>query len=136
MNGHARARHRPRSRAHPVPGASTSSPANLNPENTMSSKTQNAEDTQDLKALLREAEKALSNTAGQAGEKFDDLRERLRDALEQGRYSFEHIREEATRRAKQADNVIRENPYYAIGIAAGVGALIGALVSRSCSQSR
>jgi ElaB/YqjD/DUF883 family membrane-anchored ribosome-binding protein len=102
----------------------------------MSSKSRTAEDSHDLKALLHEAEKALSNTAGAAGEKFDDLRERLRDALDQGRYSYEHLKEETVRRAKQADNVIRENPYYAIGIAAGVGALIGALVSRSCSQSR
>ncbi|HEY4248836.1 MAG TPA: DUF883 family protein [Lacunisphaera sp.] len=90
----------------------------------------------DLKALLHEAEQALSNTAGEAGEKFDDLRERLRNALETSKYSFERLRTEATRRAKQADQMVRDNPYYAIGIAAGVGALVGILVSRSLSNSR
>ncbi|HEX2861933.1 MAG TPA: DUF883 family protein [Lacunisphaera sp.] len=91
---------------------------------------------EDLKALLHEAEQALSSTAGEAGDKFDELRDRLRAALDNGRHSFERLREEATARAKQADQLVRENPYYAIGIAAGVGAIIGILASRSCSSSR
>ena len=82
-----------------------------------SQKTDSKADTQtsdDLKALLHEADRqALSNTAGEAGEKFDDLRERLRDALETSKYSFERLRTEATRRAKQADQMVRDNPYYA-----------------------
>jgi ElaB/YqjD/DUF883 family membrane-anchored ribosome-binding protein len=90
----------------------------------------------DLKALLHEAEQALSNTAGDAGDKFDELRERLRSALDNGRYSLDRLRAEASRRAKQADQLVRDNPYYAIGIAAGVGAIIGILVSRSCNSSR
>lgn len=95
-----------------------------------------SEDINDLKALLHEAEQALGETTEQAGEKFEQLRERLRHALDQGRDSFEHLREEASRRARQADSLIRENPYYAIGVAAGVGALIGILVARSCQPSR
>ncbi len=89
---------------------------------------------EDLKALLHEAEQALSHTAGEAGDKFDELRGRLRTALDNGRYSIEHLREEATRRARQADQLVRENPYYAVGIAAGIGAVIGILVSRSASR--
>jgi ElaB/YqjD/DUF883 family membrane-anchored ribosome-binding protein len=88
----------------------------------------------DLKALLHEAEQALSHTAGEAGDKFDELRSRLRTALDNGRYSLEHLREEATRRARQADQLVRENPYYAVGIAAGIGAVIGILVSRRASR--
>jgi ElaB/YqjD/DUF883 family membrane-anchored ribosome-binding protein len=83
----------------------------------------------DLKVLLHDAERALSNTADAAGEKFTALRERMRSALEAGR-------DEAARRAKQADEMVRENPYYAAGIAAGVGALVGILVSRRFSSSR
>ena len=90
----------------------------------------------DLKALLHEAEQALSNTAGDAGDKFDELRERLRSALDDGKYSLNRLRAEATRRAKQADQIVRDNPYYAIGIAAGVGAVIALHVSRSCNSSR
>ena len=90
----------------------------------------------EIKALLHDAEQALSNTADSAGEKFDELRGRLREALDSGKYSLENIKAEALRRGKQADQMVRDNPYYAIGIAAGVGALIGILVSRSCSNSR
>jgi len=114
---------------------SSSQPENLNPENTMSQKAHASDDTHhELKTLLHEAEQALGNTVGEAGEKFDELRERLRAALDQGRYSFDHLKEETLKRAKQADGLVRENPYYAIGIAAGVGALIGIIASRSCNS--
>lgn len=103
---------------------------------TATSEKSEMQTTEELKALLHEAEQALSDTAGEAGEKFDELRERLRDALDSGKYSFERLKSEATRRAKQADQLVRDNPYYAIGVAAGVGALIGILVSRSFSNSR
>ncbi len=103
----------------------------------MSAKSRTAEDIHhELKDLIHEAEQALGHTAGEAGEKFADLRERLRAALDQGRISFDHLRDETVRRARQADTMIRDNPYYAIGVAAGVGALIGILVSRSCQHSR
>ena len=103
---------------------------------TATSPKSESQTAEELRALLHEAEAALSSTAGEAGEKFDELRERLRDALDTGKYSFERLRTEATRRAKQADQLVRENPYYAIGVAAGVGALIGILVSRSYNSSR
>lgn len=90
--------------------------------------------TEDLRALLHEAEQALSETAGEAGEKFDELRDRLRMALDSGKYSLDRLRAEASRRAKQADQLVRDNPYYAIGIAAGVGAIIGILTARSCNS--
>jgi ElaB/YqjD/DUF883 family membrane-anchored ribosome-binding protein len=90
----------------------------------------------ELKALLHEAEQALSHGAGEAGDKFDELRHRLRTALDSGKFSLDRLRTEATRRAKQADELVRENPYYAVGIAAGIGAVIGILVSRSGSSSR
>jgi ElaB/YqjD/DUF883 family membrane-anchored ribosome-binding protein len=85
--------------------------------------------TSHLQVLLHDAEKALSNTAGAAGEKFEELRERMRSALDAGRA-------EASRRAHQADEMVHAHPYYAVGIAAGIGALIGILISRSANNSR
>jgi ElaB/YqjD/DUF883 family membrane-anchored ribosome-binding protein len=102
----------------------------------MSTKTETPTDnpTTELKALLREAEKALANTSNEAGENFEDLRERLRSALANGHFSLESLRQETVRRARQADQLVRENPYYTAGIAAGIGALIGILVSRRLSS--
>ncbi len=87
----------------------------------------------DLQALLHEAEEALSTTAG---EKYEELRGRLRAALDTGKYSLDRLRAEAIRRGKQADQLVRANPYYAIGVAAGLGAIVGILVNRRCSNSR
>lgn len=89
----------------------------------------------EIRALLHDVESALSETTGEAAEKFTDLRERLQAVLAEGQSSFERVRVEAARRAKQADHFVRENPYYAVGIAAGVGALVGLLVSRSSQKS-
>ena len=90
---------------------------------------------EEIRALLHDVESALSETTGEAAEKFTELRERLRAVLAEGQSSYERARDEAVRRAKQADHFVRENPYYAVGIAAGVGALVGLLVSRSCQNS-
>jgi ElaB/YqjD/DUF883 family membrane-anchored ribosome-binding protein len=100
---------------------------------SQSTKSESPSPAADLRALLQEAEQALSDDAS---DRFDDLRERLHSALEDGRHSLERLRDEATRRARQADKLVRDNPYAAIGVAAGVGALIGIIVSRSCSASR
>jgi ElaB/YqjD/DUF883 family membrane-anchored ribosome-binding protein len=90
---------------------------------------------EEVRALLQDIENALSETTGEAAEKFTELRERLHAVLAEGQNSFERIRSEAVRHAKQADHFVRENPYYAVGIAAGVGALVGLLVSRGCQKS-
>ncbi len=84
---------------------------------------------EDLKALLHEAEQALSHTAGEAGDKIDELRARLRTALRGGKDAFDQVRSEA-------GQLVRAHPYYAMGIAAGVGTLLGILISRSCNGSR
>ncbi len=91
---------------------------------------------EDVKQLLREAEQALNEGIGEAGDKFSDLRARLHAAVNAGRFSIENLRAEAVRRAKQADALVHEYPYYAIGIAAGTGALVALLASRAFSSSR
>ena len=102
----------------------------------MATKTKPASHTvDDLKSLLHEAESALSNTTGAAGDKFDELRDRLRTAVDEGKHSLDHLRRQASRRAKQADQLVRQNPYYAVGIAAGIGALIGIVAVRSYGSS-
>ncbi|HTL67419.1 MAG TPA: DUF883 family protein [Lacunisphaera sp.] len=92
--------------------------------------------TEELRTLIHEAEQVLGRSAQDAGGRIDDLRNRLRDVLQDGRHSLERLRGQAMQRARQADQLVRDNPYYAIGVAAGVGALIGVLVSRACNSSR
>ena len=84
----------------------------------------------DLKVLSRDAEAIMHATAGQAGDKLGDLRDRLSAALESARDTCRRIEEKAVAGAKAADETIREHPYESIGVAFGVGLLIGVLVSR------
>ena len=43
---------------------------------------------------------------------------------------FQRMEDRAVEQAKAADKVIREHPYYTIGLAFGVGLLIGVLARR------
>jgi ElaB/YqjD/DUF883 family membrane-anchored ribosome-binding protein len=84
----------------------------------------------DVKVLARDAEAVLHATAGQAGDKLGDLRDRLSSALESAKATCRRLEEKAVAGAKAADETIRDHPYESIGIAFGVGLLIGVLVSR------
>ena len=84
----------------------------------------------DLKVLSRDAEAILHATAGQAGDKLGDLRDRLSGALESAKATCRRIEARAVASARYADETIREHPYESIGVAFGVGLLIGVLVAR------
>jgi ElaB/YqjD/DUF883 family membrane-anchored ribosome-binding protein len=88
----------------------------------------------DLKELTKDAEALLQATAGQAGDKMNDLRHRLTSALDSAKVTYHRIQEKTVAGAKVADKTIREHPYESIGVAAGVafglGLLLGVLVNR------
>lgn len=84
----------------------------------------------DLKTLSHDAEAVLAATAGQAGEKVNELRGRLAATVESAKASYRRLEEKMASAAKAADQTIREHPYETAGVAFGVGLLIGVLVSR------
>jgi ElaB/YqjD/DUF883 family membrane-anchored ribosome-binding protein len=84
----------------------------------------------DTKALVRDVEELLKATAGEAGDKLKEVRQRLAKALESVKATSEYIQDKTVETAKAADQTIREHPYESIGIAFGVGILIGFLVGR------
>jgi|HubBroStandDraft_5_1064220.scaffolds.fasta_scaffold98765_4 ElaB/YqjD/DUF883 family membrane-anchored ribosome-binding protein len=84
----------------------------------------------DIKALAGDAEELLKATAGEAGEKINEVRQRLSKALESARATCENLQDQTAETAKAADQAIREHPYESIAIAFGVGALIGLFVGR------
>ncbi len=86
--------------------------------------------TTDLKTLSHDAEALMHATAGQAGEKAKELRERLAAALQSAKATCQRVEAKAIAGAKVADKTIREHPYESIGVAFGVGLLIGVLVGR------
>ena len=68
-----------------------------------------------LRAVAREAEALLQATAGQTGEQIEELRERAKASLAA---------------AREIDAQVRNNPWAAVAIAAGVGLLLGLLLAR------
>lgn len=84
----------------------------------------------DLKRVVEDSEHVLAASAGQVGEKCQDLREKLTETLERAKATCRKLEDRAVESAKATDKVIREHPYQSIGVAFGIGLLIGVLVTR------
>jgi len=89
---------------------------------------------QDLRTVVADAEELLKATASQAGEKVSAARERIQDSLHRARIKLAEAEDVLMQRgkvaARVADEYVHENPWYAVGVAAGVGVIIGLLIGR------
>lgn len=88
----------------------------------------------DLKLVIADAEELLKLTASQAGDKATEMRMRMEARMEQAKADLSSLQEMAAAKAKDAgkaaDVYVHENPWKAIGIAAGIGLVFGLLISR------
>jgi ElaB/YqjD/DUF883 family membrane-anchored ribosome-binding protein len=87
-----------------------------------------------MASLAADARALLAATAGVAGDKVSEARERLAAALESGKKTCTQVKEQVVAGAKATDEAIHKHPYLAIGVAVGVGALIGFLLARRSSR--
>jgi ElaB/YqjD/DUF883 family membrane-anchored ribosome-binding protein len=101
--------------------------------NTMNKQTQAIRNH--MVTLAEDARALMAVTADVAGEKVGEARKRLAAALESGKEIYGQVRDKAVEGVKATDQVVRENPYQAMGIAFGVGALLGYLVARQCERN-
>ena len=89
----------------------------------------------DLRVVVGDAEELLRATAGQAGEKVSAVRERIQENLVAAKVRLVAAEEAVVAKTKQAakatDEYVHENPWKAVGIAAGVGLVVGMLISRN-----
>ena len=88
----------------------------------------------DLKVVVADAEELLKATASQAGEKVAAAREKIGESLREAKYQLSRAEEAIIDRTKQAaratDDYVHENPWRAVGVAAGIGLVIGLLIGR------
>lgn len=88
----------------------------------------------DLKLVISDAEELMKLTAGEVGDKASELRMRMQDRMDKARIELANLQEVAVTKAKDAgraaDNYVHDNPWTAVGIAAGVGIVLGMLISR------
>jgi ElaB/YqjD/DUF883 family membrane-anchored ribosome-binding protein len=89
---------------------------------------------QDLKIVISDAEELLRATASTAGERVVAAREKVQDSLDRAKVKLAEVEDVIIDRGKQAarvtDEYVRDNPWRAVGIAAGIGVIIGMLISR------
>ena len=89
---------------------------------------------EDLKVVAQDVEDLLKATASQTGERIAAARERAEESLRSARLRWADASDEAAAKARAAagaaEDYVRDNPWQAIGIAAGVGLLIGLLIGR------
>jgi len=88
----------------------------------------------DLRTVISDAEELLQLTSSQTGDKVAELRARMSDNLRIARHKLEDveaaIRDRARQAARVTDDYVHDNPWKAIGVAAGAGLVIGLLIGR------
>ena len=88
----------------------------------------------DLKVVIADAEEIMRATAGAAGEKVGELRERielrLRDAKERLADAEAAIVDKTKAAARATDDFVHEQPWKAVGVAAALGLALGVLIGR------
>ena len=88
----------------------------------------------DLRVVIADAEELLRATAGQAGDKLGDLRAKAQDHLASAKIKLADAEAAVVDKAKQAgrvaDDYVHDNPWGAVGVAAGIGFLVGLLIGR------
>lgn len=88
----------------------------------------------DLKLVMADAEALLAATSSDASASMAQLRGRVAETLSKAKDGLIDAQEAVVGRAKAAakatDHYVHDNPWKAVGIAAGVGVLLGMLISR------
>jgi ElaB/YqjD/DUF883 family membrane-anchored ribosome-binding protein len=86
----------------------------------------------DLRTLVGDAEELLKATASQAGDKIAVARQKIEQSLVEGKKALADAEKNLVEKSKEcaeiADDYVRENPWSAVGVAAGVGLMLGLLI--------
>jgi ElaB/YqjD/DUF883 family membrane-anchored ribosome-binding protein len=88
----------------------------------------------DFKVVVADAEALLKATASQGGEKVAEIRAKAEESLRVAKAKMADAQAALLVKTKEAaratDVYVHENPWRAIGAAAGVGLVIGLLIGR------
>jgi len=77
----------------------------------------------DLRAVIAGAEELLRATADQGGARVEEVRARTEETLRAARARLEDT-------GRRLDDQVREHPWTAVGVAAGIGLIVGVLLGR------
>jgi ElaB/YqjD/DUF883 family membrane-anchored ribosome-binding protein len=86
--------------------------------------------THDLRAVIGDAEELLKATAGQSGERIEKVRARAEESVRVARARLQAAGEDVRDAARELNGRVHDNPWTAVGIAAGVGVIAGLILAR------
>jgi ElaB/YqjD/DUF883 family membrane-anchored ribosome-binding protein len=88
----------------------------------------------DLKVLAADAEELIKATASQTGDRITEVRGKIQQSVADLKPRLARaqvaLADNARAAANTGDAYVHENPWSAIGVAAGIGLLIGLLIGR------
>ncbi len=89
---------------------------------------------QDLRVVVADAEDLLKATASQTGERIEKARARAEESLRVAKARLlqagQAMQDNAAEAAESLDRVVRDKPWNAVAVAAGIGVVIGILLGR------
>jgi ElaB/YqjD/DUF883 family membrane-anchored ribosome-binding protein len=94
---------------------------------------------EDVKVLTKDVQDLLKVTGSLVGEKAAEARGRMVAGLKVAQEKFGTVRETAKAKSLEVagttDEYVRDNPWNAVGIAAGLGLLVGLVIAASSFSS-
>jgi ElaB/YqjD/DUF883 family membrane-anchored ribosome-binding protein len=89
---------------------------------------------QELKAVVGDTEELLKATSSQGGDQIARIRTRAEESLRTARARMKDITQaaeaQALEAAREVDKQVHDNPWTAIGVAAGLGLAVGLMLRR------
>jgi ElaB/YqjD/DUF883 family membrane-anchored ribosome-binding protein len=89
---------------------------------------------EDFRTVLNDAEELLRHAARDAGDGYNEARDRLEQSLKVARNELESAEQalvDGARRAGRAtDSYVHDHPWESIAIGAGIGLVLGLLIAR------
>lgn len=88
----------------------------------------------EVRSVLDEVENLYENASDDGSDKGKELKAQVHDKLNKTKSKMSELEDTLVEKARatveRTDEMVREQPYYAIGIAAAVGFVAGVLLSR------
>lgn len=88
----------------------------------------------DMRTLMRDAQSLLKEATLLTGEKADEMRQKGMAMMEAAAVKAQELQALAVETSKEVasstDEFVKENPWKAVAISAGVGLLVGMLIAR------
>lgn len=88
----------------------------------------------DMRTLVREAQELFREATSMTGDKADDLRARGMALLDAAAAKAQEVQAAALETGKEVaqttDAFVKENPWKAVALSAGIGLLVGMLIAR------